>query len=158
MTFYTGEVYRHENVRIGPPGADVIRQVSKASDAQDEVRHWSAEAQAREDILYFSIFRDQRTVGQILLHDIDDDTGESLVGYHLFEAHDRGQGIGTQALQLLQTYVMTQTALKKLVIITSRGNLASQGIAQKCGFSYVGASREDPINGVVFVWVPPVAQ
>jgi RimJ/RimL family protein N-acetyltransferase len=46
--------------------------------------------------------------------------------------------------------------LKKLVIITSRDNLASQRIAQKCGFQYVGASREDPVNDMVFEWYVPL--
>ena len=94
-------------------------------------------------------------IGQILLHDLDVHTGESLVAYHLFHLQARGQGYGTLALRLLQDYVVGQTELKKLVIITSRDNLASQQIARKCGFQYSGTSREDPLNDMVFAWHVP---
>jgi RimJ/RimL family protein N-acetyltransferase len=43
--------------------------------------------------------------------------------------------------------------LTRLVIITARENLASQQIAQKCGFQYTGGSREDPVNDMVFIWL-----
>lgn len=96
-------------------------------------------------------------VGQILLHDMDADTGESLVGYHVFEPHRRGQRTGTKALTLLERFAAEQTGLRKLVIITSQDNLASQALARKCGFVLTGASRKDPENGLVFEWTAPRA-
>jgi RimJ/RimL family protein N-acetyltransferase len=109
--------------------------VSIEADIRYPVEHWVSEAPGREDILYFSIFIDQEPVGQILLHDLNIHAGESLVAYHLFRPELRGQGLGTLALRLLQTYVRAQTALKKLIIITSRDNLASQQIAGNVVFS-----------------------
>jgi RimJ/RimL family protein N-acetyltransferase len=152
MAFYTGQPYRQDQVSIGPPDLSVLPSISLVSDVRDSIEHWVSEAGRREDILYFSVFLGQELVGQILLHDLNVQTRESLIAYHLFHPQARGQGIGTQALRLLQSHVLRQTSLKKLVIITSRDNLASQTIARKGQFQYVGASREDPVNEMVFEW------
>lgn len=156
MVFYTGQFYRQDRVSIGPPDLSLLSALTIAPDVKYAVEYWVSEAQTSEDILYFSIFVEQELVGQVLLHDLNVDTGESLVAYHLFRPQMRGQGFGTKALSLLQSYILQQTALKKLVIITSRDNLASQRIALKCGFQYVGVSREDPVNDMVFAWHVPL--
>jgi RimJ/RimL family protein N-acetyltransferase len=129
-----------------------MQTISIAPDVKVPFEHWSSEASGREDILYFSIFRGKEAIGQSLLHDLNAETGESLVAYHLFRPELHGQGFGTLALGLLQSYVLRETELKKLIIITSRDNMASQQLARKCDFQYVGASREDPVNETVFVW------
>ena len=157
MAFYTGPSYRQDPVSIGSPDPGLLQSVLVDSDVRDSIEHWFSEARRREDILYFSIFRDGKLAGQILLHDINAHIGESLVAYHLFHPQLRGQGTGTQALRLLQSYILHQKALKKLVIITSRDNLASQHIARKCEFQYVAPSREDPVNEMVFEWYMPVS-
>ena len=146
-------------MRIGPATLDLIDQVPKAPDVTESVHHWLTAAQIRNDVYYFGIFRAQLRlpVGQIFLHDMDQTTGESLIGYHLFQPEVRGQGIGTHALSLVQQFVVSTTALTKLIIITSRENRASQAIAHKCGFTYAGAPREDPEHGVVFSWSVPQA-
>ena len=155
MAFYTVGPYRQDQVSIGPASLSLLQSISIGADLESSFKFWISEAQKREDILYFSIFRGQEPVGQILLHDLNVGTGESLIAYHLFDPQMRGQGIGTLALRLLQAHVLQQTALEKLVIITSRDNLASQTIARKCEFDYVGASREDPVNEMVFEWRAP---
>lgn len=152
MAFYSGQLYRQAQVSIGSPDLSLFPTIVNDADVKDSIEHWVSESKRRDDILYFSIFQRQELVGQILLHDQDDQIGESLVAYHLFTPQVRGQGISTHALRLLQSYVQRQTSLKKLVIITSRDNLASQRIAQKCGFQYAGTSRDDPVNGIVFEW------
>ena len=152
MTFYIGQSYQLDKVSIGSPDLNLLQSILINSDVKDSFEHWVSEAKKREDILYFSILLNLELIGQILLHDLNVQTGESLVAYHLFQPQMRGKGIGTQALHLLQSFVLQQTPLKKLVIITSRDNLASQHIAQKCVFRYVGASREDPVHDMVFEW------
>lgn len=152
MALYTGRPYRQGQLSIRSPDLGLLRSISIHSDVKDSIEHWASEAQKREDILYFSIFLGQELIGQILLHDLNIHTGESLIAYHLFDPQMRGHGYGTLALHLLQAYVLRKTALKKLVVITSRDNLASQRVAQNCGFQYVGASREDPANEMVFAW------
>ena len=151
MTLHSGPTYGDGDVSIGPPDIDVPHRVPKAVD------RWLSEALVRDDIYYFSIFHLQRPVGQIFLHDMDPAIGESLIGYHLFEPQLRGRGIGTKALRLLQQFVIEATTLRRLVIITSRDNTASQAIARKCRFMFAGVPREDPVNGIVFEWSVPRA-
>lgn len=152
MPLHAGRTYRRDSISIAPPDVQAIRRGRKAADVADSVMHWLSQAATGDDIHYFAIYRDQDLVGQIMLHDIDRQSGEALVGYHLFEAHFRGHGVGTQALALLQEFVSQETDLNRLVVITSRDNLASQRVARKCGFEYSGTAREDRVNGVVFQW------
>ncbi len=157
MTLHSGPAYSDGNVSIGSPDTDVLHRVPKASDAVEAFDAWLAEALVRDDIYYFSILYSQRPVGQVFLHDMDLASGESLIGYHLFESQLRGRGIGANALRLLQQFVIDATTLRKLVIVTSRDNTASQAIARKCRFTFAGAPREDPVNGIVFEWRVPRA-
>ena len=155
MTLYAGVSLRKGDVLIGPPIHAAIQNARKVEDVASSVAHWLAAAEERDDVCYFSIYQGHDTVGQILLHDIDDDRLESLVAYHLFEPRFRGLGIGSIALALLQAFVVETTDLRRLVVITSDENLASRRIAQKCDFIHVGPSREDPAHGMVFVWEVP---
>jgi RimJ/RimL family protein N-acetyltransferase len=149
MAIYTGKNYATMDVHIGAPDVDAWHQRPIADDVIGSVRHWFNAALARDDVLYFGVFWSGQPVGQILLHDMHAQT--SLVAYHLFSPADRGRGVGTHALRLLQD-VVTTTTLRQLIIITSRDNTASQRIAQKCGFVLAGAPREDPVHGIRFVW------
>ena len=131
---------------------DEIARTAKAADVAESVQHWLRAAVERDDVYYFAVYQAGVVVGQILLHDIDRRLSESLVVYHLFEPRHRGQGIGTTALRLLQEFVAADTDLTRLIVIISDDNVASQRIAQKCGVVHVGASREDPVHGMVFTW------
>jgi RimJ/RimL family protein N-acetyltransferase len=134
--FYTGPDYSLKGVRIGPPAVGLLREGAAA-----EFSRWFDEAQERDDVCYFSVYSGQVLVGQILPHGRN--TGETLVGYHIFEPGQRGRGIGTKALTLLKRFVAEQTELRRVVIITSRDNPASRRLARKCGFVHIGAPRED---------------
>lgn len=153
MAFYTGSGYWQDGVSIGRPAFGPLRAGAAGGFAR-----WFFEALERDDVCYFSIYVGRTLVGQILLHDIDTSTGESLVGYHIFEPSQRGRGTGTKALTLLKRFAAERTKLRKLVIITSRDNCASQLLARRCGFLLTGTSREDPENGLVFEWSIPRAR
>ncbi|MGH3148987.1 MAG: GNAT family N-acetyltransferase [Rubrobacter sp.] len=142
MAFYAGPDYEHEGVRIGQPAAGMAGKT-----------RWFAEARRREDVCLFPVYAGGALVGEIFLHDQDEGSGESLVGYHIFEPALRGRGTGTKALTLLKRFVAERTGLRRLVIITSRDNRASQALARRCGFTHTGAPREDPENGMVFEWL-----
>jgi RimJ/RimL family protein N-acetyltransferase len=53
---------------------------------------------------------------------------------------------------LLQKYAVEETELKRLAIITTRDNVASRRVAEKCGFKYVGPQREHPGVGLCYAW------
>jgi RimJ/RimL family protein N-acetyltransferase len=148
MSFYAGPKYLLDEVSIGPADLDALRQ----EPVREPDLWYLAEAPNRDDVCYFSIYRSSELVGAIFLHDIDLAAGETLIGYQLFDPARRGQGIGTKALTLLKRYVWEQTTLRRVLVITSRENAASQRIALKSGFIPIGSPREDPENGVILEW------
>jgi RimJ/RimL family protein N-acetyltransferase len=115
---------------------------------------WVDRAVSDSSMLYFGIFRDQALIGQIFLHDRDEQQREALVGYHVFSAAHRWSGTGTAALRLLQRYVVEQLPLKRIIVITSTDNRASQHLAVRCGFALAGAPTEDR-DGLLYEWMVP---
>src|SRR4051794_8896956 len=94
--------YYNGDIRISPPNLSEIRQTSINQDVLESVDTWLPLAlKAEREVVYFSIYQQEKLVGQIFLHDGNSQTGEFLVGYHLFQPEYRGQGIGTSALNLL---------------------------------------------------------
>lgn len=161
MAIYTGTHYRDGNISIGPPDVTAIRRSQEAGiwdlSSDPTMGDWLDTAREQKNVHYFSIYCQDALVGQILLHDIDDSAGVSLVGYHIFDPRSRGLGIGTTALRLLQRFVIEETDLARLIAITSTENVASRRIAEKCGFIHAGAPREDPL-GVLMEWRATRAQ
>src|SRR5687767_12229248 len=143
MTLHAGPAYEQGQVTIGPPEPTVLQMAARSSDLESEVNRWTRVGEEQDDAYHFAVYRGHDLVGQIFLHDIDWRVGSALVGYHLFEKF-RGQGIGTIALRLLQSFVVDKTPLSRLVVITTAQNFASRRIAEKCGFVFVGPHREDP--------------
>ena len=92
MALHTGQSYCHHDVCIGAPDLEQLRTLPKASDVEDSVIFYLDAAPTRPDIYYFCIYHHAMPVGQIMLHDINTQTGESLLGYHLFHSDYRGQG------------------------------------------------------------------
>jgi ribosomal-protein-alanine N-acetyltransferase len=152
MPYHTGLPYVDGDISIGAPDVEQIRSSAIDDDVRGAVEHYLATAPLTPGEYYFCIFAGETPVGQILLHDINWATGESLIGYCLFRPALRGRGIGRRALRLLQRFVVEQTALTRLIIITDSENHASQAIARKCGFQYIGGAREDPEQLLVFEW------
>lgn len=155
MALHSGPSYCQHDVCIGPPDLAQIAAAPKARDIADSVAFYLDAASSHPNIYYFCIYQQGIPRGQIMLHDIDWQAGESLIGYHLFLPEYRGCGIGTTALRLLQQYVQAVTSLTRLIIITGKDNQASQRIAIKCGFHLIGPAREDPDQLVVFGWDVP---
>ena len=119
------------------------------TDLTDSQKDWFHRAQSDNWCFFFAVQRREGLIGQILVHDIDWTRSEALIGYHLFRPEDRGQGYGTAALRALCDYAFRTLGLRRLVIITSRDNVASRRIAAKAGFRELGVAREGP-NLVVY--------
>lgn len=151
MPYFSGQPYHCGAVSIGPPIPTAIHELALAADVRDAVVTALRNAPTQEDSTYFWVYKSQHPVGDIMLHDTNVVTGESLVGYHLFAIANRRRGIGKGALTLLQQHVVTTTSLTHLIIITNQDNLASQRLAQSCGFSYHGSARESS-QLLVFRW------
>jgi RimJ/RimL family protein N-acetyltransferase len=134
-------------ITIRPPDFATVQRAPIAADVAASRDRWLAAAwQDDQTIVYFSVYQrhndEDALVGQIFLHDYDAAQQQALIGYHLFQPAYRGQGIGTLALGLLLQYVLAETQILRLTIITDLENRASQRIAEKCGFVYSGPARE----------------
>ena len=151
MAIYKGDTRCHGKVGIGAVNPSAVRQATLSSDIPQEFEAGLSWALADENVLYFSIFEAEKLVGQTYLHDIDHQTQEALVGYHLLWPELRGRGIGTQALRMLIDFVLDNMQLTRLIIITGTENIPSRRMAETCGFVDVGPAREGP-HLVVYEW------
>ncbi len=64
------------------------------------------------------------------------------IGYTTFNPEQRGRGIMTEALSLFTDYLFQSTNIHRVQLIIADGNIASEKVAQKCGFTYEGTSRQ----------------
>ena len=126
------------------PEPEQLLPALATADLTDGAKQWFSRAQSDEGCVYFTIQQEGRLIGQTLLHDIDREQREALVGYHIFRTAQRGRGYGTAALAALCHYAFEEGALQHLVMITSIDNTASRRIAEKCGFREIGPAREGP--------------
>jgi RimJ/RimL family protein N-acetyltransferase len=62
------------------------------------------------------------------------------LGYLVFESA-RGHGVATRAVRLLARFAFERLALRRVEILAATGNLASQRVAEKAGFTREGVLR-----------------
>jgi RimJ/RimL family protein N-acetyltransferase len=65
-------------------------------------------------------------VGEIFIHDIVPARFEGMLGYHVFDAARRGEGVCRAALTALLDWIVDQTAFSHLVVITRGDNVRSR--------------------------------
>ena len=64
------------------------------------------------------------------------------IGSIMFDPQQRGRGIMTEALSLFTDYLFQSTKIHRVQLIIADGNIASEKVAQKCGFTYEGTARQ----------------
>ena len=64
------------------------------------------------------------------------------IGYVVFDPQHREQGIMTEALSLCADYLFQSTKIHRVQLIIAEGNIASERVAEKCGFTYEGTARQ----------------
>jgi [ribosomal protein S5]-alanine N-acetyltransferase len=79
-------------------------------------------------------------VGMIGLHLAAGDTGAAEVGYWLAR-QARGRGAATIAVQLVSRWAFTEVGIERLSLQTAPGNVASQRVAERAGFTREGLLR-----------------
>lgn len=66
---------------------------------------------------------------------------ELELSYHLYDAAYRGQGIVTEAVNLLTGYLFANRKAYRIRLVIHPDNRASLRIAEKCGYRYEGTAR-----------------
>jgi RimJ/RimL family protein N-acetyltransferase len=79
-------------------------------------------------------------LGGAALYDVDVAAGRASVGYWL-AAPARGRGIATHAVRLLAGWAFAHLGLARLELTCGPDNLASQRVAERCGFTYEARLR-----------------
>lgn len=151
MTLYTGPDLVRGRVSIGGADPAEVRQAYDSSDIPEDFESCLGSAEARSDVLYFSIRIDNQLAGQILLHDISLESNSALVAYHMLSQGFRNANVATTALSLLVEHVEAAGILRALTVISESGNEASRRVAEKNGFEYRGGSLEGA-GLVVYEW------
>ena len=79
-------------------------------------------------------------LGGAALYDLDRAHARASVGYWL-AAHGRGRGVATRAVRLLAAWAFGPLELARLELTCAPDNLASQRVAERCGFVREGLLR-----------------
>jgi RimJ/RimL family protein N-acetyltransferase len=79
-------------------------------------------------------------LGGASLYDIEREDARACVGYWL-AAHARGRGVATHAVRLLAGWAFGPLGLARLQITCGPDNVASQRVAERCGFVREGVLR-----------------
>lgn len=66
---------------------------------------------------------------------------EYELSYHVYVAEARGQGLTTEAVNLMTRYLFETKRLNRIRLVIHPGNAASRRIATKCGFKHEGTAR-----------------
>jgi [ribosomal protein S5]-alanine N-acetyltransferase len=66
---------------------------------------------------------------------------ELELSYQIYETAERGHGQMTEAVNLLVSYLFAQRKINRIRLVIHPGNLASQRVAEKCGFVCEGTAR-----------------
>jgi RimJ/RimL family protein N-acetyltransferase len=108
----------------------------------------TARVQGDELSLALAEPRDQDVVlGAVSLYEVRLDRGCAAIGYWL-APQARGRGAAAQAVRLLAQWAFAELGLARLELTCGPDNLASQHVAERCGFSREGLLRSHvPFQG-----------
>ncbi|GAA4614738.1 hypothetical protein GCM10023195_64490 [Actinoallomurus liliacearum] len=78
--------------------------------------------------------------GKASLYDVDLDEARAAVACWL-APHARGRGVATRTLRLLAQWAFDSLAIARLELTCAPDNVASQSVAERCGFVREGVLR-----------------
>lgn len=84
---------------------------------------------------------DERVLGEIIFFKTAGYMSELEVAYRLFRSEDRGKGVTTQALALMTRFLFESKQVNRLRLMIDPDNVASQRVAEKCGYRHEGTAR-----------------
>lgn len=105
-------------------------------DAQEQARLHGEEL----DLAVVDPIEPEHVWGGVSVYDVDGAQARAAVGYWL-ASHARGRGVATRALRLLARWAFEDLAVARLELTCAPDNVASQRVAERCGFVREGVLR-----------------
>lgn len=90
----------------------------------------------------YGIYIGTRYIGNIGIFDIDEKNKSGEIGYWLSSKFAR-KGYITEAVRVLERELFTNRGFNRIQIKCDERNIASAGVAKKCGYVLEGKRRED---------------
>lgn len=109
--------------------------------SQTAQRQWMERTAARDDQFRAMIEADGKTVGMVMLTDLDYKNGTAQIHIKLCPDY-RGQGYGTDAVRTVTDFAFRELRLHCLYAQISQHNTASQKLFEKCGYQQEGVLRD----------------
>jgi RimJ/RimL family protein N-acetyltransferase len=118
---------------------------------EDEHLAWFAALQRREDCRYFAVVERSVHVGNVWLWAIDPRHRKAEIRIVIGDAHARGRGVGTRALDLVSRYAFEQLGLHRVYAYVLALNPPARRAFEKAGFELEGTLRDDRSVGDGYV-------
>ncbi len=95
----------------------------------------------KDKIPHYGIYHNSQIIGMIGLNKKDNLNCSANAGYWI-SSEFQGRGIVPAALRIILTISFSQTDLNRIELSAATGNIKSQRVALKCGFTQEGIKRE----------------
>lgn len=143
MSYYTGAPLKHGPVELCSPDVPAFREARAHADI--DLADWYERAAHDDSVVYLAVVlaADQSPIGEVMLHDIDRETGQAGVHVHIFRSESRDLGHGEHALKAAIEYAFRHLKLRELTLNLRESNFAARRCYAKCGFQVVDRVGED---------------
>jgi len=143
VSYYEGDPISHGPVELRSPDLPGFAEARAQADV--EVSDWYDRASSDGALVYFAVAlaADHAPIGEVMLHDIERDTGRAHLHVHVFRAESRDRGHGEQALRAVVEYAFRQEKLREITLNVNEANFAARRCYAKCGFQVIDRLDED---------------
>ena len=118
----------------------------KFENSLDYIRYTHTQLDSQQALM-LGIFENGKLVGEVGMHQWEQELKKAQIGYWISEAH-QGKGIVTKALIRFLDYIFDNLNMNKLEVRFIPSNMRSAKLAERLGFKIEGILRESYyING-----------
>lgn len=119
----------------------------KMNSVEDELKYLFDNEKKFEkgDKIEYGIYLGEVYLGNIGIFDIDEEVRKAEIGYWLSEKFGR-KGYMTEAVRIVEAEFFNNLGLNRIQIKCDEENVASAGVAKKCGYTLEGTLRQDSYN------------
>jgi len=107
----------------------------------DEIKHFE-KSKDDEKVFFIVRFEDDKLIGTIGLHSIDNINRCATLGIFIGDKSGRNKGIGTEAIKLVLEYGFRYLNLKNIKLDVLEFNQRAVACYKKCGFKEYGRRRK----------------